>query len=86
MTATNLRGVKPCSNEPLLGSRSVPSKRWVEWFRLTFAILALLVIWLIVLPYLSRWPPIENHIAEMQANNIEVDAMFYTELNWQPPE
>ena len=55
--------------------------------RLQFAawIIALTLVWCVGLPRLASVPLLREHIDTMQAKNINVGAMFYTELEWQPP-
>jgi hypothetical protein len=48
------------------------------------ALLVVAVTWLVILPAVSRWDPVQRHIRSMQTADIAVDAMFYTELNWLP--
>lgn len=43
------------------------------------------MVWLVLLPQLARIGPIKKHIQMMQDRDINVGAMFYSELNWQPP-
>jgi hypothetical protein len=43
------------------------------------------LIWTLVLPQVARIAPIERHIRTMQERDINVGAMFYSELNWQAP-
>lgn len=53
--------------------------------RLVGALLCIAVVWIGVLPWLAKQPTIREHIETMEEQGIEVDAMFYTDLNWQPP-
>ena len=55
------------------------------YLRLLFALSGIGLVWLMVLPQLAKFAPVEEHIQRMQSAKIEVDAMFYSELNWQPP-
>ena len=48
-------------------------------------IIALAFIWCVALPRFAQLKPIRQHIDAMQAENINVGAMFYTELDWDPP-
>jgi len=59
-----------------------PSQR-----RIRFAawLIALIMIWCVGLPRLARLPSVREHIGAMQTKKINVGAMFYTELDWQPP-
>lgn len=54
------------------------------WIKLTIGLSLLAATWLVVLPMLSRWQPVRDHIDRMQAAEIQVDAMFYSELNYVP--
>jgi len=55
--------------------------------RVRFAtwIVALSLVWGVALPWLAKLPVLREHIRAMRAKNINVGAMFYTELEWQPP-
>ena len=55
-----------------------------RWSLLAFACLLIAAVWLQGLPRLAVWRPLQQHIQTMQAAEIEVDAMFYTELKWYP--
>ena len=46
---------------------------------------AVAITWLIILPWLAAHTPLSEHIERMDRQNIAVDAMFYTDLNWEPP-
>lgn len=48
--------------------------------------LVIAVVWLVGLPLLARWAPVADHIERMQANDINVGARYYSELNWDPPD
>lgn len=48
------------------------------------AVICVGVVWLVVLPRLANWTPVREHIDRMQAAEIEVDAMFYSELSHVP--
>jgi hypothetical protein len=61
------------------------SPRLADWLKLALFSGLLAGIWLIVLPQVATVPPIQRHIRSMQKQNIAVDAMFYTELDWDPP-
>lgn len=54
-------------------------------FKLTLWIAALAFIWCVALPWFGQFKPVRQHIDAMQAKNINVGAMFYTELDWDPP-
>ncbi len=54
--------------------------------RLTGATACLAFIWLVVLPWVATIQPIADHIRRMNDKDINVGAMYYTELNWQPPD
>ena len=55
------------------------------WGTLVTLSAAITLIWLSVLPRVAQIGPVKEHIELMQREGIEVDAMFYTELNWEPP-
>lgn len=44
------------------------------------ACVVIAVVWLKLLPRLSDWPPIREHIDSMQQQDINPSAMFYTEV------
>ncbi len=48
-------------------------------------IVALTFVWCVALPRFALLKPIREHIDAMQAKEINVGAMFYTELEWSPP-
>lgn len=54
------------------------------WLQLGLGIGCLLMVWLILLPRLAKWPPIGEHCQRMEQAGIQVDAMFYSELNSVP--
>lgn len=58
-----------------------PSHRWIKF---SVAVAFVGVIWFAVLPRLANWTPVREHIDRMQAAEIEVDAMFYSELSHVP--
>jgi len=53
--------------------------------KLLLWIAALAFIWCVALPRFANLQPIRQHIDAMQAKDINVGAMFYTELEWSPP-
>ncbi len=53
--------------------------------KLSLWVVALVFIWCVALPRFAQLKPIRQHIDTMHANDINVGAMFYTELEWQPP-
>ncbi len=53
--------------------------------RLGAWIAILSLVWCVGLPWLAKVPALQDHIRAMRAKNINVGAMFYTELDWQPP-
>ncbi len=57
-----------------------------KWLKLLAASGSLAAIWLYVLPWLATLNPVANHVQRMQRQDIAVEAMFYTDLNWQPPD
>jgi hypothetical protein len=69
------------SDDPPAGSAD-----YRGWGALIAACIALAIMWTVVFPWLSTKPPFAQHIQRMQEADIAVDAMFYTELNWQPPD
>ncbi len=60
-------------------------RRARAWASLALCALSIASVWMLVLPRVANIGPIKQHIETMQEKNIEVDAMFYTELNWTPP-
>ncbi len=63
--------------------RSFLTNRYAQ---LLLSITGLLVVWLVVLPWLATIDPMASHIRQMDESNVNVGAMVYTELNWQPPD
>lgn len=55
-----------------------------NWLQLALASLAIGLVWLVLLPRLSTWSPVRQHIETMRAADIQVDAMFYSELSHVP--
>lgn len=55
-----------------------------RWLRLIAALSIVYAIWFIVLPRLTMWSPVREHIDRMQSADIQVDAMFYSELSFVP--
>ncbi|MDX1925125.1 MAG: hypothetical protein SFV81_01325 [Pirellulaceae bacterium] len=53
--------------------------------RFAASIVALALVWCIGLPWIATLHPVREHINVMQEKKINVGAMFYTELEWQPP-
>ncbi len=67
--------------------RSVPwSERKLAWLKLLGLSAGMGIIWLVVLPWLATIEPLAEHIERMERQDIAVEAMFYTDLNWQPPD
>lgn len=64
-----------------LASASLLSRR--AWF--ATSVVGLALVWCVILPRLAEVPALRDHIGAMRAKNINVGAMFYTELDWQPP-
>ena len=62
-----------------------PQRCLVNWLKLIFGLIAIACVWLMLLPRLGQLPPVKQHIQHMEDKDIVVDAMFYTELNWDPP-
>jgi hypothetical protein len=60
-------------------------KKSEHQFQFAACIAGLWMFWCLLLPWLAQIPPLREHIGEMKAKNINVGAMFYTELDWQPP-
>ncbi|MEZ6134489.1 MAG: hypothetical protein R3C53_06235 [Pirellulaceae bacterium] len=67
-------------------SRPASVRPWSSWLQLTAIVASLIFAWLVVLPWMATWPAVDRHIKRMERKNIAVDAMFYTELNWNPPD
>ncbi len=59
--------------------------RTSRWLRLAGCVFAICIVWGWALPSIARWKPVRDHIAVMEARDVYVGAMFYTELNWEPP-
>ena len=48
--------------------------------------IGVLLIWLVVLPWLGRWGPVERHLQLLEERRIDASVMFYTELEAWPPD
>ncbi len=48
--------------------------------RLAAGVAAILVLWLVILPWIGHQPPIRRHIEFLEQRHIDPSAMFYTEL------
>jgi hypothetical protein len=53
--------------------------------QLCLCVAALVLIWCVGLPTLAKFRPLREHIDAMEKGEVNVNAMFYTELNWDPP-
>lgn len=51
-------------------------RRRVLWL----VVAVMLVIWLVVLPRIARYPVVRRHIDHNLERQVEADAMFYTEV------
>jgi hypothetical protein len=49
--------------------------------RLSICVIAGAIIWLLVLPWISRQEPVKSMIRRNQSAGIDPSAMFYTELD-----
>lgn len=65
------------------GARSERKRAWLKLLGLSAA---MGFIWLVVLPRVASIKPLAEHIERMERQDIAVEAMFYTDLNWQPPD
>lgn len=54
------------------------------WFRLTFCVAMVALIWLGVLPQMRLWRTISNHIELMEKREVKAGAMYYTDLENLP--
>lgn len=70
-------------NTLLLASSSRNAFR--RWASLFGCVALMAIVWLTVLPRIARMPAVADHIQQMEQEHIQVDAMFYTELEWDPP-
>lgn len=59
---------------------NVPRSRTRRWLRLTGCLTAIAVIWLYLLPALSRQPGATARLRWLERQGIDPSAMFYTEL------
>ncbi len=73
-----------CRNDAVSGdTRDAPRRDragWRGWLGLVAGACAMLVVWLVVLPWFAGLPPIRRHIQFMQEKKIDPNAMYYTEL------
>jgi hypothetical protein len=68
--------------EDVIASQLEPPQRSL-WFRIiafTLVLAAIAWTWLIVLPWVARWPTVEAHLDHLNSKRINAAAMFYTEL------
>ncbi|WP_437228546.1 hypothetical protein SH661x_000962 [Planctomicrobium sp. SH661] len=49
--------------------------------RLLVCLACIAILWLGVLPWVGRLPPVEAHLNFMRENHIDAGAMFYSELD-----
>ncbi len=52
---------------------------------LLVCVVTVALIWCVVLPWVGRFESVRAHIEAMEDGDINVGAMFYSELNWEPP-
>lgn len=48
--------------------------------RLLAAVLGIILVWSVVLPWVSLWLVVREHLELMERSNINAGAMFYTEV------
>jgi len=48
-------------------------------------LLAIAAIWLVLLPLASQAPAVARHIDNLDQNNVDASAMYYTELDMMKP-
>lgn len=60
--------------------------RLQAWIKLIVAGMTLIAVWCVLLPCIGQLPWIRNHIQTMQEKGVHPDAMYYTELDSNPPE
>jgi hypothetical protein len=53
---------------------------WIRISAFTLIVAAIAWAWLIVLPWVARWPTVEAHLDHLNSKRINAAAMFYTEL------
>lgn len=53
--------------------------------RLWLAVIILTGIWLVGLPALDHWDWMRERSRRLEDAGVQTDAMFYTELDWDPP-
>jgi hypothetical protein len=53
--------------------------------RFGFASISLILVWTIVLPWMSAKPPVAKHLRWLDQAGIDGGAMFYTELEAMDP-
>lgn len=57
-----------------------PTSLWIRTSAFIVMLAAIAWIWLIVLPWVARWPTVEAHLEHLNSKRINASAMFYTEL------
>ncbi len=50
------------------------------WLGLVLGCVAILWVWLVVLPGLGKWEVVREHVDRLDRENINAGAMFYTEV------
>ncbi len=55
-----------------------------RWIKFVGALSVVYAVWFVLLPSLTNWRPVREHIDRMQSADIHVDAMFYSELSYVP--
>jgi hypothetical protein len=78
------------SNSQATSQLTVRSPKWstrqLAWLKLFGLGAGMAITWLVVLPWVATIKPLAEHIERMKRQDIAVEAMFYTDLNWQPPD
>lgn len=88
VTPADMNGNREMSNdaaERKAGNIGNPPAGVSGYARLLLSLAVLAVIWLLVLPALKQVPWLGQRAQHLEDAGIETDAMFYTELNWDPP-
>ncbi|GEM_PF-1305719 len=64
--------------------KRLDSTGW-RWGQLILCVGVVVAVWGFVLPWLRQVPAVNRHVTTLSEANINADAMFYTELEWQAP-
>lgn len=56
-----------------------------QWWRFAGSLGMLSATWLLLLPWIGRYPAVADHIEQQERQGIDPSAVFYSELEIVPP-